>query len=44
MGNSIFQVTIFQYGDLNLRHMTLTFIHDLDIINVHRHTEFGDPN
>ncbi len=24
--------------------MTLTFIHDQDIINVYQHTKFGDPN
>ncbi len=24
--------------------MTLTFIHDLDRINVHHYTKFGDPN
>ncbi len=34
----------FWHGDLKLWPMTLTFIHDLDNINVHRHTEFGDPN
>ena len=23
--------------------MTLTFMHDLDMVNVHHHTKFGDP-
>ena len=23
--------------------MTLTFIHDLDVVHVHYHTKFGDP-
>ncbi len=38
-------------GDMNFfsekitsfNEVTLTFIHDLDVVNVHHHTKFGDP-
>ncbi len=35
---------VFWHGVLDLWTMTLTFKHDLDIINVHHHAKFGYPN
>ncbi len=35
---------VFWHGDLDLWPMTLTFISNLESINVYNHTKFGDPN
>ncbi len=34
---------VFWHGDLDLWPLTLTFIHNLDIINIHHHTKFETP-